>query len=274
MQSKFLPKTPAQSRLLLIALVLVAVTIATLIDRDVFAGFVTAAVLVGAVYLYRMQIPVESRLFWPIPGIAAAAFPALASRWGEAGVFYAAGLALLICGGAGVVAGLQPGSTVSIATAINNAFYLGFTSAFLVILRSQEEGFRLVLALLLMAAAYLVVSRVAGPLAGGPALWGEIPWIGALAGIAAAGLAGVASSAFIDDRFTVPALLIVGLVAGAGAFAGDLTSLVIQSSEPEIETEPETAGKAQSVMSVLLLRAGVVLFCAPALYYAFRLYLT
>lgn len=207
-----------------------------------------------------------------VPGIAGVvALPLSASLWGEAGLGVALGVTV-----AGLMALILFASrrseflsSLSITTLF--VFYLGLTSAYVVLLRESSLGHRLLAILLLMIGGYHIgrwagTLRLRGPSVV-PSLAESATWP-ALAGALITTLI-IALVGNLLVPVGLVAMLALGLIVAVAAAIGDLANVLLVENLGVTKRESWVPG-----VGGLTSRLATLLFAAPAWYFGLKLYLT
>lgn len=160
------------------------------------------------------------------------------------------------------------GLTDGLALTIVPLVAVGLLAAYVVALRSGREGFRVVLALAVMAIANDVVSGLVDPRRGKRALAPSVrpsrTWEGLGAGAVATLLAAIILSVTLDETFPLGTALILALLVSVAAPLGDLSRAML---ERDLRAEASQA----IARATVLRRIDGLLFAAPVFFYAFRL---
>lgn len=226
----------------------------------VFAAVVAAlGALELATALKRGGAPLK-----PLPAaLGAALFPVGAGRWGELGVLAVVGIVFVGFSGALAIRGLRPGTVRQLSALLLATLYVGLAGAFLVLLRTGEDGTAVVEIFLGMILVYRLGfwagARQLGPPPGG---------MPSLAGVGAGAVACVVVSGFLglllEQRPSLGAMLGVGLFVSLAATIGMLAGTLFPSRGRTGKPAPRP----------VLGQVEAALLAAPAFFYAFRLLLT
>lgn len=145
---------------------------------------------------------------------------------------------------------------------------VGLLASYIVALRSAREGFRIVLALAVMAIVNDLVSGLVDPLRGkraiAPALRPSRTYEGLAAGAAATMVVAVVVAIAIGETFSWGSALLLGALVSVAAPLGDLSRAMFERD-------------LRAVAATTLPRARVwrridgLLFAAPVFFYAFRI---
>jgi phosphatidate cytidylyltransferase len=204
--------------------VLSAIALAVLVSVDLWLGgiWVSGLAALAAVLmlweLHRMATGNGARL---APGLVLPATAAALAVFvtGTAGVLW--GLVPLLLGAALTLAAARPGARWMASGLV----YIGFAMAYVPVLRDDPGlGLAAIVWLIVVVAAADIGAYFAGRSIGGPKLWPRVSpkktWSGALGGLAAGVLLGLAAAAAFDWPPALVAVLSIGVVIASQA--GDL----------------------------------------------------
>ena len=236
--------------LLTVVVALAAAVAAATLARDFEAGGLNAPPMLYAAAALLLPLAVFRFREPGLAGAAAALVFVAAARW---------------------VLG-RPARTVveSIAAFILTALYVGFCSAYLILLR-LGGGARLILGLVIVVAAFHAARWVGDTYLRGPALaphLGPTPTMsGAVAGLGGA-LIGVAALLSLMDLAVRPRLVIeIGLAVGSALTLGMLAWALFRPEHQASQADEDRSALPGGLLSALQ----AVLLSAPALFYALRL---
>lgn len=158
--------------------------------------------------------------------------------------------------------------TDGVALTIVPLVAVGLFAAYVIALRSARDGFRVVVALTLMAVVNDLVSGLVDPRRGRRALAPTVrpsrTWEGLAAGAVATLAVATVLAVVFDTTFSVGSALVIGVLVAAAAPLGDLARAMFER-DLRAEAAPGTVPRA-----AVLRRIDGLLFAAPVFYYAFR----
>lgn len=198
---------------------------------------------------------------------AVVAFPISAYLWREQGLSAAAAAVIFLAALRFVASRPERGALVSIAVLVLSALYIGFGSGYLILLRRQPNGARLVAGLVVISFVYHAFRWVGDQLIGKRSMASHLPNTSTLPGLALGVICALAATpgfvAFLHRPVHALVVAQIGLPICAGLTLGTFAWALIR---------PETLPVERSMVprQVLYVVQGAVL-AAPALYYAARL---
>ncbi|TMK53804.1 MAG: hypothetical protein E6G66_00970 [Actinobacteria bacterium] len=201
---------------------------------------------------------------------AALALPLAVFLFREPGLAGAAAALVFVAAARWVLGRPARAAVESIAAFVLTALYVGFCSAYLILLR-LGGGARLILGLVIVVAAFHAARWVGDTYLRGPALaphLGPTPTMsGAVAGLGGA-LIGVAALLSLMNLAVRPRLVIeIGLAVGSALTLGMLAWALIRPEHEASQADEDRSALAGGLLSALQ----AVLLSAPALFYALRL---
>ena len=201
---------------------------------------------------------------------AALLLPLAVWRFREPGLAGAAAALIFVAAARWVLGRPARAAVESIAAFVLTALYVGFCSAYLILLR-LGGGARLILGLVIVVAAFHAARWVGDTYLRGPALaphLGPTPTMsGAVAGLGGALIGATALLSLMNLPIRPRLVIEIGLAMGSALTLGMLAWALIHP-----EREPSQADEDRSALTGGLLSAlQAVLLPAPALFYALRL---
>jgi phosphatidate cytidylyltransferase len=221
------------------------------------------------IYAICLRREIKLRL---VPGIAGiVALPLSASLWGESGLGVAIGITIAGVMALILFAGRRSRFLASLSITTLFVFYLGLTSAYVVLVRESPLGHRLLAILLLMVGGYHIgrwagTLRLRGPSVV-PSLAESATWP-ALAGALVTTLI-VALVGNLLVPVGIVAMLALGLIVAVAAAIGDLANVLLVENLGVTKRESWVPG-----VGGLTSRLATLLLAAPAWYFGLKLYLT
>jgi len=257
-------------------LVLGAVAVGCLLAGPGYLALLLGALLsVAAVELVRALAPKGATRTWPVVIAAVLAFQALAYRRGEAAfewcpLVLAASFVAVV---ARILADRERGEVVrTLAASLWAVTYVGFLGSFVLVVRGMPHGFRLTLALGLMAVlndtGAFVVGSLFGKRALAPSLSPSKTREGALGGLAVTLLVGVVAAVWMDPPFGWAMAMALAVAVSVAGMAGDLAETMIKR-----DLGREDFGRLLPGHGGALDRMGSLLFAAPTFFLLARLFL-
>jgi phosphatidate cytidylyltransferase len=236
--------------LLLVVVAIAAAVAAGTLARDFEAGGLNAPPLLYAAGAMLLPIAVFRFREPGLTGAVAALIFVAAARW--------------------VLGRPARAALESIAAFVLTALYVGFCSAYLILLR-LGGGARLILGLVIVVASFHAARWVGDTYLRGPALaphLGPTPTMsGAVAGVGGA-LIGVAATLSLMDVPVRPRLVgEIGLAVGSALTLGMLAWALIRPDHPVPAADEDRSALPGGILSALQ----AALLSAPALFYALRL---
>ena len=251
-----------------------ALTIIALAASQVSTGLLTVVVaLVAAAAAAALARDFEAVGLNAPPLLYAAAallLPLAVWRFREPGLAGGAAALIFVAAARWVLGRPAREAVESIAAFILTALYVGFCSAYLILLR-LGGGARLILGLVIVVAAFHAARWVGDTYLRGPALaphLGPTPTMsGAVAGLGGA-LIGAAALLSLMNLAIRPRLVIeIGLAVGSALTLGMLAWALIHPDYEASQADEDRSALAGGLLSALQ----AVLLPAPALFYALRL---
>jgi len=251
-----------------------ALTIIALAASQVSTGLLTVVVaLVAAAAAAALARDFEAVGLNAPPLLYAAAallLPLAVWRFREPGLAGGAAALIFVAAARWVLGRPAREAVESIAAFILTALYVGFCSAYLILLR-LGGGARLILGLVIVVAAFHAARWVGDTYLRGPALaphLGPTPTMsGAVAGLGGA-LIGAAALLSLMNLAIRPRLVIeIGLAMGSALTLGMLAWALIHPDYEASQADEDRSALAGGLLSALQ----AVLLPAPALFYALRL---
>ena len=251
-----------------------ALTIIALAASQVSTGLLTVVVaLVAAAAAAALAGDFEAGGLNAPPLLYAGAallLPLAVWRFREPGLAGGAAALVFVAAARWVLGRPARAAVESIATFVLTALYVGFCSAYLILLR-LGGGARLILGLVIVVAAFHAARWVGDTYLRGPALaphLGPTPTMsGAVAGFGGA-LIGAAALLSLMNLAIRPRLVIeIGLAMGSALTLGMLAWALIHPDDEASQADEDRSALAGGLLSALQ----AVLLPAPALFYALRL---
>lgn len=280
--------SPFQVMPILIGAVLLAVGLTASWIGPLMLSAVVAVLAVASSYelidVLRSRLPITASL---VVCAACAALPIVTLYRGEAALLLTIAIAVVALAATFVIVGTRPEAIRSFGLGVTSILYVGALSSYLTLIRTlsvgaplragpvrYEPGVRFLIALCLMIVAYRAGSVLATTRLPRRAVAPDLPsgahitWGGFAGGFAGCILAVAVSSLFLHQIFGVATLALLGAVVAFSCLMGDLSVALLLG----IGAGGPVTGA--SLRPKIFPKMAPFLFAAPALFYAFRLYLT